>query len=468
MCEMNQVPRKATSGIPATELASQEFGLASQEFGLTSQEFELASQEFGTFSQEFGVPGQEFEPASQEFGIASQEFGPAVAPGRFGSRGAKPPGRATTADPDAFRHRFAAPVPSSFDAGTNSEPPLRVIHVGQHMVRAGIEMWLKALLKFANPDRLRFQRCIVTSTFNDPQVIREMPVPVEIGGAASVRRAAQDCDVMLVSGPGELPGWLGDVRPPLCVFVAHGDGIWTRRILQQCAPVIDHVVAVSRRVQSEVCQGLPSTVIYNGIDPAHLSRSDGRDNIRARFGFAPEDFVLGSVMRLSTEKRPELLVEAIARLPRRFKLLLVGWGALQHKLHDLANRIAPARCVITPAGGHLGDYYGAFDAFCLPSETEGFGLATLEAMYCGVPVVTTESGFAPELLLDRVHYMLCSGNADSIADSIKTLAEHRQWAAGLAAEGRAAAERFGFANTMCRQYESLLSRLRSTASVEKD
>jgi glycosyltransferase involved in cell wall biosynthesis len=355
--------------------------------------------------------------------------------------------------PDAY---FPVSQWPSHGQRPGASPPLRVIHVGHYMVRAGIEVWLKALVRGSDPERIAFQRCVVTSPLSDPRVIREMPIPVEVGQEASVRRAAQDCDVLLVSGPAEVAAWLGTIRPPVCVFVAHGDSIWSRRILQGCQPIIDHVIAVSKNVQRQVCNGFPSTVIYNGVDTSHLTRTAPRDEIRARFGFTPDDMVLGSVMRLASEKHPERLVEAIAKMPRRFKLLLVGWGALKQKLLDLINKTAPLKCVITAATENLGDYYSAFDAFCLPSESEGFGLATLEALFCGVPVITTNTGFAPELLIDRVHYLQCAANADSIASAIDMLAQHPQWAAGLAASGRRAAEQFGFASRMCREYEDLL------------
>jgi glycosyltransferase involved in cell wall biosynthesis len=223
--------------------------------------------------------------------------------------------------------------------------------------------------------------------------------------------------------------------------------------------VIDHVVAVSQHVRRTVCNGFPCSVIYNGVDPAHLTRSGRRGAMRTRLGFRPDDFVVGSMMRLTPGKNPELLVEAISRLPPRFKLLLVGWGSLEHKLLYMANRIAPGRCVITTAEEHLGDYYGALDAFCLPSTSEGFGLATLEAMFCGLPVITTKTGFPPELLVSRVHYVPCRLAAESIAKAVATVANNPRWAAGLAAEGRRAAERFGFASRMCRQYEDLFIRL---------
>jgi glycosyltransferase involved in cell wall biosynthesis len=230
-------------------------------------------------------------------------------------------------------------------------------------------------------------------------------------------------------------------------------------ILDRCAGKVDHVVAVSNGVQRKVCNGFSSSVIYSGCDTAHLARSVPRDEFRARFGLKPDDFVVGSVMRLTPGKNPELLIEAIARLPRRYKLFLVGWGALQQKLLYLANEIAPMRCIIAAAEENLGDYYAAFDAFCLPSDSEGFGLASLEALFCGVPVVTTRTGFPPELLTSGVHYLQCASQPESIARALVRLRKHPQWAAGIAAEGRRAAERFGFASRMCRQYEDLLVRL---------
>ena len=56
--------------------------------------------------------------------------------------------------------------------------PLRVIHVGQFLFRAGIESWLKSLLRFVDKRHLQFQRCVVTSNVNDVRVMREFEVPI--------------------------------------------------------------------------------------------------------------------------------------------------------------------------------------------------------------------------------------------------------------------------------------------------
>ncbi len=417
-----------------------EFGLPVEhtEFGLPPEhtEFGLPAEH-----SEFGLP-----PCHAEFGIESEHT-------EFHAAGAVN-GQVLARDADGR------------EISGRQAPPLRVIHVGQFLFRAGIESWLKSLIRFANKRRLNVVRCVVTSPVNDVRVMREFDVPIEVGGRESVRRAAQDCDVLLVSGPAEVAEWLGDIRPKLCVFVAHGDGPWTRQIYDRAARVFDHVIAVSRGVEQAICQGIPGTVIYNGSDATHIARSESRAETRRRHGFSDADFVVGSVLRFSPEKRPEALIAAISRLPARFKLLLVGWGSLRPRLLELANELAPGRCAVVRADCHLGNYYQALDTFCLASQSEGFGLATLEALLCGLPVVSTRTGFVPELLLDRVHCVQSDPDADSLASAIKLIADQPEWAAGMAREGRRRAESFGFASRMCREYEELLHRLWLGREVE--
>ena len=125
--------------------------------------------------------------------------------------------------------------------------PLSVTHVGPCMLRGGAETWLQGLVRFLDPTRVRVVRCLVTDPgLIDPVVCAEMGVPVEVGGREAVRQASHDSDVLLCWGPGELADWLGDCRPRLGVFVAHGEGAWTRYVVARCAPVLDHVIGVSR------------------------------------------------------------------------------------------------------------------------------------------------------------------------------------------------------------------------------
>jgi glycosyltransferase involved in cell wall biosynthesis len=334
--------------------------------------------------------------------------------------------------------------------------PLRVTHVGQSMLRAGIENWLKDLVRFLDRRRVQMVKCIATIASEiDPSVVAEMGVPVEVGGADSVRRAARDSDVLLCWGPPELGQWLVDMPPKLCVFVAHGEGWWTRHLLDGCKPV-DHVIAVSRRAKDRVADGLPTTIIPNGVDLARLARTRPAAAVREELGFHADDFVLGYVGRFSEEKRAHLLIDAVARLPASFKALFVGWGYLGSRLLEHANARIPGRYAFVKATNDVGDYYAALDALCLPSSQEGFGLVILEAMLCERPIIATQVGCVPDMIVDRVNGLVVDGAPESIRDAALLLHDNPAWARGLAAQGRADAEARGQARTMARAYEDLL------------
>ena len=340
-------------------------------------------------------------------------------------------------------------------SGAETTRRLTVAHVGSSLVRAGIETWLKAVVKYS--EQLSFSRCIATTPeFVDPELAGELGIPLVVGGREQVCDAARDCDVLLAWGPEELGDWLEECRPRLCLVMAHSESPTTRRILERCAPVADLFVAVSGRVRDTVCAGLPSVTIPNGIDVAAIAPSRSREECRERLGFAANDFVLGFVGRFSPEKRPELVIDAVHGLPPQFKALMVGWGPLRGDLLEHANDCLPGRCVFRVARGDVGDYYHAMDALCLPSREEGFGLVVLEAMFRECPVIATAVGCVPDLIEDRVSGLVVDGTAESIAAAANMLQSRPAWARGLVAHARTVADRHGHARAMVRQYEELI------------
>jgi glycosyltransferase involved in cell wall biosynthesis len=337
--------------------------------------------------------------------------------------------------------------------------PLTVIHVGPSLVRGGAEQWLVDLLRFLDPKKVRILRTIATEAdLADPNFTSDLPIPVEIGRAESVRRAARECDV-LVSWGVSLNDWLKDCRPPLSVVLAHGDGPYTRDALIGSDQVIDHVIAVSQAAKDICGAELPTSVIHNGVDCSRLGRTRSREAVRASLGFQPGDFVMGTIGRYSPEKRLPALVEAAALLPSHFKLLLVGWGAQRTALLEQANARIPSRFALATGWSYLGDYYSAMDAFCMASESEGGPLVVIEAMHCGRPVVTTPVGFVPEIIKDRINGVLVDGSPMSFAAAVMQLARHPEWARGMAAEGKSYAEQNSHARRMALDYEELLQRL---------
>ncbi|MFI1991538.1 glycosyltransferase [Actinoplanes sp. NPDC020271] len=151
-------------------------------------------------------------------------------------------------------------------------------------------------------------------------------------------------------------------------------------------------IAVSGVVAARLLAwGVPAhriAVIPDGIDPAEF-RFDPhlRLTARSRLGVATGEQVIGAVGRTVTGKRFDLLVQALPNLPDTV-LLLVGDGPAAPALREQAGRLGVAdRLVLTGEATGIRELYCAMDLFASPSPQETFGLAVLEALASGLPVV---------------------------------------------------------------------------------
>lgn len=172
------------------------------------------------------------------------------------------------------------------------------------------------------------------------------------------------------------------------------------------------VIAVSSEIGRELVRNgaRPDrvTTVLNGIDHHQFARQSDREaGIRASFGLAPADVVLGAVGRLEPQKRFDILLETFARLHRRrpeTRLMIVGDGSLKAALERQRAALGLQDSVMLL--GHVADVvpvHHAFDLFVQSSEYEGTPNAVLEAMAMESPVVATDAGGTAELVEDGVH-----------------------------------------------------------------
>lgn len=162
-------------------------------------------------------------------------------------------------------------------------------------------------------------------------------------------------------------------------------------------------------------------------------------------------------------KRVEDVVEVFARIARkvRARLVFVGDGPERPRAVDRAEELG-VRPQVLFLGKHasVDELLACADLFLLPSESESFGLAALEAMACGAPVVASRVGGLPEVVEHRVSgYLYAPGSIEEMAAAgIALLTDDAHHAEVVEAARRRAVERFSAAAVVPR-YEAIYDRM---------
>lgn len=176
-------------------------------------------------------------------------------------------------------------------------------------------------------------------------------------------------------------------------------GPW-RHVERMLARRARRIVAISEAVRrfsvDEV--GLPAEkleLVYYGLD--ELPRPWGPNPLLELVEGVP---LLLCVGRLVVQKGIDTAIRSLPRIPEA-TLIVLGDGPGRAALLRLANELGVGGRVLMP--GRVGDIaaiYRRADVVVHPARWEGFGLAMLEAMLAEKPVVATEAGSAPELVVD--------------------------------------------------------------------
>lgn len=223
-------------------------------------------------------------------------------------------------------------------------------------------------------------------------------------------------------------------RAPRLITTLHGTDVLTLGRSAVLQPVVRHSVASSDvvtvptkylRDEAEKTFGVSAEVIGNFVDTEQFKPSRSRSP-------HPKTLLHNSSFRAL--KRVDDVVRVFASVRERWadaRLVLIGDGPERPKVEALATALN-VRSAVTFIGerADVPALLQASDVFILPSETESFGLAALEALACGVPVIATRTGGLPELVDDGVTgYLLPIGDVAGMAKRVHELFEHEEtWA----------------------------------------
>jgi len=229
----------------------------------------------------------------------------------------------------------------------------------------------------------------------------------------------------------------------------------------------NHVVFVCdaqrRHWRRRALWGRSTHTIYNGVDPSHFDprpfEADAA-RLRAAAGFAPGDRVVGICAVLRPEKRHADLLAALARCRaggKPWKAMIIGDGPLRSALDEQARQLGVADDVfVTGYQSDVRPWLAACDALTLPSSSESFSIAALEAMSMGKPMLMSDVGGAREQVEHGVNGLVFApGDVAAFANCLDTCWDpHRARAMGVAA--RARVERDFSISSMVEHYEALL------------
>lgn len=220
----------------------------------------------------------------------------------------------------------------------------------------------------------------------------------------------------------------------------------SRRLLYRSVAKIfsDATIAVSEACRERLlAEGVPSSAIelvYHGIDTEPYLAARG-DVWRQQLGLGADEKLLITVARLAPVKGLQHAVDAAAMLKQEqisFTWLFVGQGSELNNLQAQSDALGLGDNVRWLGFQHdIPGLLAAADIFVLPSLQEALGLAVLEAMAAGLPVVASQVGGIPELVNDGQEGLLVPAAASQeLAEAVKRLLVDCVLAARLGVAGR--------------------------------
>ena len=259
---------------------------------------------------------------------------------------------------------------------------------------------------------------------------------------------------------------------PKLVVTLHGTDITVVGADPSFLPIVrlgieraDAVTAVSRHLADQTREkigcGVPIEVIPNFVD---IDRCDPSFSNAYRRRLAPDGAPI--LLHASNFRPVKRIMDVVAIFRQVLRetpchLVMIGDGPDRSAAEKFVREEGIADRVeflgnVTPVEGVM----GAGDVFLLPSSEESFGLAALEAMACGVPVVTSSAGGLPELVADGDGgFTFPVGDIDGMARQVSALLASPEALADQKRRAQARATGVFSTDRVVDRYESLYRRL---------
>lgn len=221
-----------------------------------------------------------------------------------------------------------------------------------------------------------------------------------------------------------------------CVFGFHGktfedlnvENKRRARIQRILSLFTDKILTLSQSMKLDYSQAVginedKISVIWNGVDLSRFAVNVDRTLERLKLGFSANNFIIGCVARIDPVKDIGTLLKAFSLASKKYtnlKLLIVGDGSSLPLLKRDADYMGLNDTVVfTGIRDDVPVLLKIMDLYVQPSLYEGVSNTILEAMASGLPVVATNVGGNPEIVIDNATGLLIPpGNAEILKDTI--------------------------------------------------
>lgn len=208
---------------------------------------------------------------------------------------------------------------------------------------------------------------------------------------------------------------------------------------------------------------VPITVIPNGVSVEQFTHHSTEEAValRKELSIGSNENVICTNSRLVYKNGVDILLKASALVlkERSIKLVIIGDGHLKAKLQELANRLGITDHVVFLGmvhNAHVARYLSVADVFVRPSRSEGQGIAFMEAMAAGVPIIAPPVGGIPDFLKDKETGLLCETESpESVAKQIKLLLSDELLYAQLSKNAKDLVEQTYNWNTLAQEMNQL-------------
>ncbi len=278
--------------------------------------------------------------------------------------------------------------------------------------------------------------------------------------------------------------WLGGLGAKLAGIPALTTRRMDRRVKRNLrsrfiyGSLVQKAVAISTAVADCLREGGVAedkvVLIRSSIDPTQLAPSASPQSVREAEGVSSDTRLLLLPASLDHRKGIDVLLEALALLAKEHALhptlWLAGTGPQEEAIENRIARLGLDEQVqLLGQRQDIPDLLAACDLFVLPSRREGLGVAALEAMAAGKPVIASRVGGLGEAVVHEGTGLLVEPeDAPALAEAIARLLDDAALRARLGAAGPARIAELYLARDMVRSYERLYASILGMETSEAD